>query len=167
MSLDGRIAKTDGGVEWLEAVPNPDKLDFGYYDFYETIDVTIMGNSTYSQVMSWGVDWPYPDKTNYVFSRKPGLENTKHVQFISSDHADFVRELKAQNGKDIWLVGGGQLNGFFAREGLLDEIIVHIMPVALGEGIGLFEPAIPDSMLQLIEARSYPNGVQELHYKVA
>jgi dihydrofolate reductase len=60
----------DGRVDWLEAAPNPDQLDYGHADFYGSIDTTLMGNTTYQTVLAFGGEFPYPDKTNYVFSRQ-------------------------------------------------------------------------------------------------
>ncbi|PLX03162.1 MAG: dihydrofolate reductase, partial [Marinilabiliales bacterium] len=59
MSLNGKIAKKDGSVGWLDNIPNPEKSDFGYKEFYDSVDTTIQGNSTYKQIISWGIDFPY------------------------------------------------------------------------------------------------------------
>ena len=107
VSLNGKIAKKDSSVDWLESIPNPDKSDYGYEDFYTSIDTTIQCSSTYNQVMGWGIDFPYADKKNYVFTRNSKLENTKHVDFISNNHVDFIKQLKKQSGSAIWLIGGG------------------------------------------------------------
>ena len=123
MSLNGKIADADGGVDWLETIPNPDKLDFGYAEFYKSIDTTIMGNNTYSQICSWGIDFPYPDKKNFVLTRKKMLKNTEYVDFISTNHISFIKELKAGKGADIWLIGGGQVNTMLLNEDLVDAII--------------------------------------------
>ena len=92
LSLNGKIAKKDGSVDWLESIPNPDKSDYGYENFYASIDTTIQGSSTYNQVMGWGIDFPYADKKNYVFTRKTGLENTQNVDFISANHLEFIQQ---------------------------------------------------------------------------
>lgn len=95
ISLNGKIAKADGSVDWLESIPNPDKIDHGYNEFYESIDTTIQGNSTYKQIIAWGIDFPYADKKNYVFTRKQGLEKTDYVEFISENHIKFVKQFIA------------------------------------------------------------------------
>jgi dihydrofolate reductase len=165
-SLNGKIARANGDVDWLETIPNPDGLDYGYHDFYESIDTTIQGYSTYAQVMGWGIDFPYADKENFVFTRKQDLSKTDHVEFISSDHVNFVKKLKEQEGKDIWLVGGAQLNTMFLNEGLVDEILLYTMPIVLPDGIELFGAIPKETKLQLIESRSFPNGVLESRYEV-
>ena len=166
MSLNGKIAKKDGSVDWLESIPNPDKSDYGYGDFYASIDTTIQGNSTYNQVMGWGIDFPYADKKNYVFTRKTNLSNTQYVDFISDDHISFIKQLKSHPGSDIWLVGGGQLNTLFLNNKLLDEIILFVMPIVLSEGIDLFGSIPKETALELLESKTYNNGVVELRYSL-
>ena len=137
-SLNGKIARKDGSVDWLESLPNPDKTDHGYNEFLQSIDTTIMGNNTYNQIMSWGIGFPYPRQRNFVFTGDKNLANNEHVEFVAENHIEFVRELKKQNGKDIWLLGGGQLNTLFFNEDLIDEFRIFIMPVVIPDGIGLF-----------------------------
>ncbi|WP_103864425.1 dihydrofolate reductase family protein [Aquimarina sp. I32.4] len=167
MSLNGKIAKKDGDVHWLESIPNPDKIDYGYQDFYKTIDTTIQGRNTYDQIMSWGIDFPYSDKKNYVFTRQKGLENTQDVEFVSEYHIDFVNQLKQQQGKDIWLIGGGQINTILFNAKMIDEIRIFVMPVVIPDGISLFESIPVESQLQLLESKKYTTGVVELRYAIA
>ena len=165
VSLNGEIAKKDGSVDWLESIPNPDKFDYGYNEFYDSIDTTIQGHSTYSQLISWGVDFPYAKKKNYVFTRKTNLSDTQYVDFISGDHLQFIQELREQqSGQGIWIVGGGQLNSFFLNNNLLDEIILFVMPVILSDGIDLFATILNETELRLLESKSYSNGVVALRY---
>lgn len=133
-SLDGFIARSDGRVDWLDAIPNPDQLDYGYDTFLASVDTTLMGNNTYQTVLGFGGNFPYADKINYVFSR------TKHpaapyVQYVTEDPATFVQRLKQADGSGIWLIGGGQLNTILLNAGLIDELIISIAPVVLGAGI--------------------------------
>jgi dihydrofolate reductase len=164
ISLDGKIAKADGSVEWLEAIPNPDNSDYGYSDFYQSIDTTIQGNTTYQQIIGWGIDFPYPDKKNYVVTRKQGMPNTEHVEFISSNPAAFIRRLKEEEGKDIWLVGGAQLNSMLLEANLIDEIQLFVMPVILTEGIDMFSSLPVETPLKLVNTKAYSNGVVALTY---
>ena len=164
VSLNGKIAQKDGSVDWLESIPNPDKSDYGYGDFYASIDTTIQGYSTYNEVMGWGIDFPYADKKNYVFTRKKNLSNTQDVDFISDDHIGFIKQLKSQPGSGIWLVGGGQLNTLFLNNKMLDEIILFVMPIVLSDGIDLFGAIPKETGLELLESKTYNNGVVELRY---
>jgi dihydrofolate reductase len=165
-SLNSRISTADGSVAWLETIPHPKDEDYGYQEFYKTVDTTIMGYSTYAQLKGWDIPWPYKDKKNYVITRKKDLPLDDEVEFISSNHAQRVNELKNEAGKDIWVVGGGQINTMMLNAGLIDQIYIHIMPIILNGGIELFE-AIPDLQnLELISSKPYSSGVMELRYKV-
>ena len=155
MTLDGYIAGPNGEIDWLEAGA---ELDYGYEKFYASIDTTLMGNSTY-QVTQAVPKFPYPDKTNYVFTRGTPPPDTPHVRFISGDIAGFVRLLKKGSGKDIWLVGGGQVNTVMLNGDLIDEMILTVFPLALGEGIPLFAPGATRSSFKTVGCESYETGL--------
>jgi len=164
MSLNGKIASKDGGVDWLEATPNPDKLDYGYQAFYDSVDTTIQGKATYQQIIDWGVEFPYKNTKNFVLTRNPNLANTEQVEFVSVNHISFIKQLKRYEGKDIWLIGGGQVNTLLLNAGLIDEIRVFVMPIIIPDGIGLFEALPPQTKLQLLDTTTFPTGVVELKY---
>ena len=164
-SLNGKIARNDGSVDWLESIPNPEKTDHGYSAFYDSIDTTIMGSKTYQQIIDWDIPFPYPDKTNYVITRKR-LKNTKQVEFITENHLDYIHNLKKQSGKDIWLIGGGQINTFLFNASLIDEIRLFIMPLVIEDGIELFESMPQQKYLELLETKNYSTGAVELRYKI-
>jgi len=163
-SLNGKIAKADGSVHWLEAIPNPDKLDYGYAKFQETIDTTIQGYKTYAQIIGWDIPFPYTTTKNYVLTRKQAVIDTEHVEFITEDHIPFIQQLKAGTGKDIWLIGGGQINTMLLNAGLIDEIYIFVMPIVLSDGIELFELLPQETALQLTDTKTYDTGVVELRY---
>jgi len=165
-SLNGKIARKDGDVKWLDEVPHVEGEDYGYHDFYASVDTTLQGYATYAQIISWGIDFPYADKENFVLTRKQGLEPTEHVTFISENHVDFIQNLKQQPGKDIWLIGGGQVNTLLLKAGLIDELWTHTMPVILPDGIDLFGGEPPETSLILFESKSYSSGVVEKKYKL-
>lgn len=162
-SIDNYIARKDGSVDWLDATPNPEKLDYGYYSFYKDIDTTLMGNGTFQEVLGFNVPFPYPDKTNYVFSRNSGLKDS-NVEFISEDIAGFVADLKQQKGKDIWLVGGGQINTILLNAGLVDEMIITRIPIVLGEGIPMFSGIPKETVLDLKKSEDFNNGIVQMTY---
>jgi dihydrofolate reductase len=166
ISLNGKIARADGQVDWLETIPNPEKSDYGYYDFYASIDTTIQGHKTYAQLLAWDIPFPYADKKNYVFTRNPNHQDTKEVSFVSEDHLAFTEKLKTGGGKDIWLIGGGQINTLLLNAGLVDELIVHIMPIILPDGLPLFGGIPRESQLRLLSSKSYAGGVVESRYEV-
>ncbi len=166
MSLNGKIARQDGRVDWLDSIPNPEKNDYGYGKFIESIDTTLMGNKTYQQIIDWGIDFPYPDKKNYVFTTNKVRKNTEFVEFITEKHVEFVKQLKKGDGRDIWLIGGGKLNTWFLNETLIDEIRIFIMPIVIPEGIEVFEKIPIERKLKLQDVITFKSGVVELNYSM-
>lgn len=166
MSLNAKIARTDGSVDWLESIPNPDNTDYGYNDFYASIDTTIQGFKTYQQIMDWNIPFPYADKDNYVLTTRQDLKNTKYVQFISENHFGFIQKLKDKVGQDIWLIGGGKINTMLFNEGLIDEIRVFVMPIVISDGINIFETFPKETILHHLETKTYPTGAIEIKYRV-
>jgi len=136
-SLDGFIAREDGDLKWLTEAPNPENDDHGYAAFLETVDTVLMGNSTYKWVVAEGMPDPYPDKKNFVFTCGEGGA-AGNINYINDDPVAFTTELKKGEGKDIFLVGGGELIKQLLAAGLIDEMIIFIVPVILGRGIRLF-----------------------------
>ena len=166
ISLNGKIAGADGSVDWLENIPNPEKTDYGYTEFFNSVDTTIQGYNTYNQVIGWGVDFPYKGKKNYVLTKKQNVKNTEFVEFITENHAEFIKGLKEEKGGDIWLIGGSQVNSLVLNSGLLDEIIVFVMPIILSEGIELFDAFPTETQLKLIETKSYSSRMVEMKYSI-
>jgi dihydrofolate reductase len=165
VSLDGYIATREGKIEWLTGYPNPEGTDYGYADFLATTDTTLMGNTTYKEVLVLSETFPYPDKINYVFTRDSTHIDTEYVKFISRDIAEFVDHLKKEDGKDIWLIGGGQLNGALLQANLIDEMIIHVMPLILGDGLPLFGGIPMEKVFRLTTTKAYYNSVLKLHYE--
>lgn len=166
ISLNGKIARSNGDVDWLEAIPNPKKLDYGYADFYESVDTTIQGFNTYRQIIEWNIPFPYQGKKNFVLTSKTELSNNEHVDFISKNHVDFIKSLKNKEGKDIWLIGGANTNTKLLNAGLIDEIWLYTMPIIIPEGINLFESIPSECHLNLISSEKYETGVVSNIYNV-
>lgn len=167
ISLNGKIARKDGNLDWLETLPNPDKTDYGFNAFNDSIDTTIQGYNTYELILKRGIENPAKDKENYVFTRRQEVKDNRHVKFVKNNVGDFVRNLKQQEGKNIWLIGGGQINTLLFNENLIDELRVFVMPIVIPDGIELFEFVPDQKIVTLIENRSYSSGAVELHYKVS
>ncbi|UII56111.1 dihydrofolate reductase family protein [Cytobacillus spongiae] len=163
MSLDGYIATKEDSLDWLFSVEG--EGDNGYSSFYEGIDTIIMGKRTYDWVMKeMKGEFPYQNKKCFVFSRSPH-PHTEFVQFQSGNVTEFVHTLKQSEGKGIWIVGGGEVLHTFLKEKLVDEMIVTIAPVILGEGIPLFKEGDYSMDLHLKETNRY-NQFVELKYDV-
>ncbi len=161
-SLDGYIARRDGSIDWLSIVEKAGE-DYGYSEFVKSIDTTLMGYQTYAQVLTFG-EFPYNDKQNYVFSRQPRPAGDKPVSFVSEDPAAFVRRLKAQPGGGIWLIGGGQLNTILLNAGLIDEMILSIIPIVLGDGIPLFGAQPRETKWVLKGQKAFDSGLVQVQY---
>ncbi len=161
-SADGYIARPDGDVSWLDRPRTAG--DYGIAGFYRSIDTVLMGRKTYDFAASHGQK-SYPGKKNYVFSRSPGA-STSGVEFVNEDPETFAERLRARNGKDIWLVGGGELIGAFLDAGQVDEFIIHVIPTFIGEGIPLIHPRHRSVGLRLLDSETYADGVLRIHYSV-
>lgn len=166
MSLNGKIARSNGDVDWLEAVPNPDESDYGFSDFFASIDTTIQGNKSYEKVVSWNIPFPYSGKKNYVFTTNSMHEDNKDVSYVSKNHIDFVKILKQEEGKDIWLIGGGQINTMLLKEALIDELQIFIMPIVIPDGISLFGKLPFDQQFELTDTKVYSSGVVAHTYTI-
>ena len=162
-SLDGYIAKPDGSIKWLEEFPNPEQSDFGYSEFLKDVDTLLFGAKTYRQVLTLG-EWPYADKQTFVFSRNPQRTHDEHATFVSGDIAHFVSDLKQKDGGTIWLVGGGEINSLLLNNNLIDEIILTLVPIVLGDGIPLFAKEKLDKQLHLKDSKTFTNGMIQLTY---
>jgi dihydrofolate reductase len=165
-SLDGYIAENDGSVKWLDEIPNPEQSDYGYGRFYDSIDTVIIGNKTYQQVLGFVDGNPYAGKKTYVLTKNKNLINDDYAVFISKNISEILVELKSGKGKDIWCVGGGEINTLLLENKLIDEIKIFIMPVFLGSGIPLISRLDSKINLELTNQVSYQSGAVELDYQV-
>lgn len=162
-SLDGYIATKDESLDWLFKVEG--EGDNGYSEFYETVDTVLIGKKTYDWIIKHETgEFPYKNKECYVFTRSP-VEDTENVSFINEDITSFTNHLKNQEGKNIWIVGGGELLQSFVKEKLVDEIILTIAPTIIGNGIPLFKEGDFQFDLSLKGTRNF-NQFVELHYRV-
>jgi dihydrofolate reductase len=163
-SADGFIARPDGDVSWLDRPKSAG--DYGMGAFYKTIDTTLMGRKTYDIGRKLGQE-SYPGKKNYVFSRTHDVGESMGVEFVARSAGAFARRLRGVEGKDIWLVGGGELVGSFLDAGEIDELVIHVVPTLIGEGIPLLHPRHRSVPLNLLSSRAFPDGVVRLHYAVS
>jgi dihydrofolate reductase len=184
MSLDGYIAESDDTLEWLfgyrgsyeggEDVAGK----AGYDAFYEGIGALVSGSVTYEFVlehmelgeqMEKGV-WPYAGKPTWVLSSRelpvPEGEGVD-VRVVDAKVTDLYEEMiSAAGDRDLWVVGGGNVASQFADAGLLDELIVTVVPVVLGEGKPLFDRRLPGGPMQLTGTLAFSSGMVELSYRI-
>lgn len=165
-SIDGFIAKPDGNLDWLNSIPNPDNIDHGYSDFLKGISSIIMGRRTYSEVIGFGIDWPYSDKVTYVVTNKESFKIiTPKTQILKGNIVEDVHKIKLETSKDIWLVGGGQLVTLFLNNNLIDKMIISIVPTILGQGIPLFPDKPKETLWNLIDNTTFSTGIVTLTYE--
>jgi dihydrofolate reductase len=161
MSLDGRIARVDGGVDFLRT---PKAHPIGA--FFAPMDTAIMGRKTLDAGLRMtGGKLPKTAMRIYVMSRRTKPGERSGVIFVNEPPGAFVARLRQQSGTDIWLMGGGELAREFLREDLVDEMYLGIAPVLLGEGIPLFPIGFPQREFSLTENKSYAEGLVTLKYE--
>lgn len=164
-SLDGYIATPAGELDWLIEYPNPNKQDYGYEEFYKTVDTVIMGGRTYHSILSMDVIWPYKDKETYIVTRHSS-SNELDIQFITENVIEEITQLKEKEGDDIWLVGGGELVSMLLDNNLVDTMIITSIPTILGSGIPLFPNAPKSSDWEVISSQKYKNSVIATEYEI-
>ncbi len=164
-SLDNFIARKDDAVDWLLW---GDEAASYMKEFWKTIDTVVMGRKTYEVALrlSKGGGGAYPGVKTYIFSRTLKKSRGKKVEIISTDAAEFVRDLKNQEGKDICVMGGGLLAKSLFEANLIDEIGFNIHPVLLGQGIPLFHEMNHQIDLELIDCKPFKNGCVLVSYRV-
>lgn len=164
-SLDNFIARQDGGLDWLiwsdEVMPIMN-------EFWTKVDTVLIGRKTYEVALAQnkGKKNPYPNIKSYVFSRTWEINKDKDAEIVTTDAVEFVRNLKAQDGKEICLMGGGNFAKTLFEAGLIDEIGLNIHPILLGSGIPLFLEMKEQINLELIESKILKNGCIVVTYQV-
>jgi dihydrofolate reductase len=161
-SLDGFIATPDGSVAWLSEFEAGDE-DYGYSDFYASVDAVLLGSRTYEQALTFGA-WPYVGKPSWVFSRRGYPRTPADVTVTAASPRDVVSELDARGIRRAWLVGGGAIASSFREAGLITGYIVSVMPVILGGGVALFGGPGATERLELAGSRVFDDGVVQLTY---
>jgi dihydrofolate reductase len=164
-SADGYIARPDGDIEWLTRRPPP-KGFYGMGKFMRSIDTKLFGRKTYDVSLRLGAKFDTKTR-NYVFSRQRSPASVPSgVEFIVGGIGSFAKRLRDQKGKNIWMMGGGEIIASFLDEGAIDEFIISVVPVFIGAGIPLIAPRHRDVRLGLQSVRRFPDGVVQLHYNV-
>ena len=166
-SLDGFITAPDGAMDWLHFSPDVQAV---MGDYWKTVDTMLMGRKTWEfAVAQGGVDGgggATGGVTTYVFSRTLDPIDRPGVQLVRSDAGAFVRDLKAQPGRGICVMGGGELGTALLEAGVVDEVGLNIHPVLLGSGTPLFRDAHRRIPLELIENRTIDGGCVLATYRV-
>ena len=160
-SLDGFIAGPGGEIDWIVHEPT---MDFAA--IYAEVDTVLLGRRTYELTLQPGAPpWPAGWRV-YVFSRTLSPEDHPAVTVVGADAGAAVAALRAEQGRDIWLFGGGSLFASLLAADVVDEVEVAVMPVLLGRGVPQLDPEAPRARLALTDSRAHPSGVVRLRYDV-
>jgi dihydrofolate reductase len=163
-SADGYIARPDGDLDWLTSRPAP-KGFYGMDAFTRSIDTRILGRKTYEESLRLGATF---DKgRTIVFSHRAPPDNAPPgVEFVSGELGPFVQRLRAQPGKDIWLMGGGEIIASFLDAQAIDEFVVSVVPVFIGDGIPLIARRHRLTPLELQSVERFDDGLVQLKYRL-
>src|ERR1700722_18285928 len=162
MSIDGYIARKDGGLDWLEYGHVGDE-DYGFKKFINGIDALVLGRNTY-EVVSGFAKWPYEGKRVIVLSNT--LKSVrKDAELFYGPLTDLASKLHSEGIKHMWVDGGITVSKFL-EAGLVDDITISVIAMALGSGIPLFSTMSREHKCRLLSTQSYPSGLVQLKYQV-
>ena len=166
-SLDGFIARKNGSIDWLLAASGkaPEGEDFGYAEFMDPVDAVVMGRRTFEQVLAFP-KWPYGEKSVIVCSRKfVDIPSMLRDRVIGSDDepAVIAKKLAMTGARRVYIDGGITIQRFL-EAGLINDLVITVIPVILGEGRPLFGPMGRDVKLELESAKPYKCGFVQLKY---
>jgi dihydrofolate reductase len=161
VSLDGYIARLDGAVDFL-FMPK----DYSMAPFFAAVDTAVMGRKTLEAGLKMsGGSLPHSNMPMYVFSASAPPGERDGVIFVNDTPSSFVGKVRERPGKDIWLMGGGELARSFLDADLVDRLQLGIVPVLLGAGIPLFPSGFPQRDFTLIENKTFSKGLISLTYE--
>jgi len=165
MSLDGYIAKPNDDLTFLNRVEKEGE-DYGYKEFTDTIDTVIIGRRTYDYVLK-NVGLTHYDNGHrdvYVITRteRPKVGRTT---FYTGNLTELIKHLRSEKGKNIYCDGGAEIINELLNQDLIDELIISIVPVLLGNGTRLFKDDRPEQTLEFLEVKAFETGLTQLHYK--
>ena len=167
-SVDGFIARENGGLDWLPAGGGvSDEVQNGYAEFMATVDTCVMGRHTFEKVLTLG-PWPYAGKRSVVLtSRSPALPPSLDaaVEFMGGMPREIAARLEKSGARHLYVDGGITIQRFL-EAGLIERLIITRVPVVIGRGIPLFGPVGRDIRLRHVATREYPLGLVQSEYAV-
>lgn len=165
MSLDGFIATKNDDLSWLSIVEKEGE-DYGYTAFNKTVDTYIVGRKTYDIVLKLtGGSFPIADQHKcYVITRQK-RDNKNGITFYNGDIEQLILDLKKEEGKNIYCDGGGQIVQLLMDKNLIDEYIISVIPIILGDGKRLFKGETPLINLKALPSKQYKSGLIQLRYE--
>lgn len=167
-SLDGYIADRNGGLDWLNAIENPDNIDMGYGAFTAEIDALVMGRTTFETVCSYDMDWPY-QKPVFVLSNTMTEIPEKyqnHAHLVKGSLKEVLAEIH-QKGFPRLYIDGGRVIQSFLKEDLIDEMIITTFPILLGGGSSLFADLPNELKFECVESQLFLGQYVQNHFRRA
>ncbi len=163
-SLDGYIAAPGDDLKFLHLVQKEGE-DYGYNGFYKTVDTVIIGRKTYDWVLKEVGSPPHPNKQTFVITKTARAAESNTI-FYTGDLKDLVMRLKSREGLNIYCDGGAEIVNELLKDRLIDEMVISIIPVLLGEGTRLFKGGMPGQEMELIKSKQFDTGLIQLHYRI-
>jgi dihydrofolate reductase len=162
-SADGYIARPDGDLDWLTSRPAPEGF-YGMNAFMTTVDTKVLGRKTYEMSLRLGAK--FDSKSRHIVFTRHGQppDVPSGVEFVSEAIGPFVSRLRTQPGKDIWLMGGGEIIASFLDEGAIDEFVISVAPVFIGDGIPLIARRHRHVPLHLRSIERFDDGLVQVRY---
>jgi len=164
-SIDGYIADKKGGLDWLDYIPEINKIDTGYDSFMSGVDALVMGRNTYETVLSFGIDWPYTKPVFVATNKLKSVpEKLKEKVIFISGTAKTIQDQVNSKGYNKLYIDGGQLVQNFLAEDLIDEMIITTIPLLLGEGIPLFSKLSKPINFECVSTKHYLGKISQNHF---
>lgn len=165
-SLDGYIADKNGGIDWLNSIPNPEKDDMGFNAFNERIDGIIMGRNTYEMVCSFDIDWPYQVPVFVLSTTLTSVpEKLKDkVELVKGSLTEVLKSIHDKGHDSLYIDGGSTIQSFL-KEDLIDELIISKIPVLLGGGIPLFGEHASPLSFNHVKSEVFVNQIVQDTYR--
>src|SRR5690606_26859040 len=164
-SLDGYIAKPNDDLSFLKDVEKEGE-DYGYAEFVATIDTLIIGRRTYDYVVNeiGSSHYDNGERDVYIITRTERPQKGRTI-FYTGNIAELVKRLQSEEGKNIYCDGGAEVINELLKHDLIDDLIISVVPVLLGNGTRLFKDGRPEQMLEFVKVRTFETGLTQLHYK--
>ncbi len=165
MSLDGFIATENDDISWLDSIDHGEE-NYGYNEFVATVDTYIIGRKTYDVVTNL-LEGKFPQAQQfdcYVISHQQ-RNSENGVTFFNGDVSSLIKELRSKEGKDIYCDGGGEIVNLLMKDDLIDEFIISIIPIVLGNGKRLFLGNTPTLKLKAESPKIFESGLVQIRYK--
>lgn len=165
-SIDGYIADKEGGISYLEMIPNPEQNDMGYTRLMDRVDALVMGRNTYEKVLSFEIGWPYT-KPVYLLSnslKEIPKDYDGKIELVNGPLKEVIKSIHAKGHHSLYIDGGNTIQNFL-KEDLIDEMILTTIPTLLGGGVPLFSDHSIALEFELVDSEVFLDEIVQRTYK--